>query len=138
MQLDEGTVCIVGQVSRYVCADTQKILRYITHNLFLTISGTHNNCLKQSIEKVVWGNSPGDLVVGNPPSNAADTGSIPGWETKIPHASGQLSPHTTTREAHTLRQAVPQQEKANKTQHGQQQQKSGMGKVISFMLKLYG
>ena len=25
-------------------------------------------------------------------------GSIPGWRTKIPHAEGQLSPHSTTRE----------------------------------------
>ena len=34
----------------------------------------------------------------NPPSNAGHTGSIPGWGTKIPHATGQLSPHTTTTE----------------------------------------
>ena len=27
-----------------------------------------------------------------------DMGSIPGWRTKIPHAEGQLSPHSTTRE----------------------------------------
>ena len=32
------------------------------------------------------------------PSNAGDKGLIPGWETKIPHASGQLSLHATTRE----------------------------------------
>ena len=31
-------------------------------------------------------------VVKNPPSSAADVGSIPGWGTKIPHAVGQLSP----------------------------------------------
>ena len=34
----------------------------------------------------------------NPPSNAGDMGSIPGWGTKIPHAMGQLSPCTTTTE----------------------------------------
>ena len=32
------------------------------------------------------------------PSNAGDMGSIPGWGTKSPHATGQLSPCTTTTE----------------------------------------
>ena len=31
----------------------------------------------------------------NPPSSAGDTGSIPGWGTKIPHALRQLSTSTT-------------------------------------------
>ena len=39
-------------------------------------------------------------MVKNPPSNAGDMGSIPGQGTKIPHAMGQLSPHTATTEAH--------------------------------------
>ena len=30
-------------------------------------------------------------VVKNPPSNAGDAGLIPGWGTKDPHASRQLS-----------------------------------------------
>ena len=37
-------------------------------------------------------------VVKNPPSNAGDAGLIPGWGTKIPHATGQLSPHEATEE----------------------------------------
>ena len=37
---------------------------------------------------------PGSPVV----SNAGDTGLIPVWGTKIPHATGQLTPHATTRE----------------------------------------
>ena len=41
---------------------------------------------------------PGGPVVKNPPSNAGDTGSIPGQGTKIPHAVGQLSPCATTTE----------------------------------------
>ena len=32
------------------------------------------------------------------PSNAGGVGLIPGLGTKIPHAVGQISPHTTTRE----------------------------------------
>ena len=40
---------------------------------------------------------PGGPVVKNLPSNAGDVGLIPGQETKISHASGQLSLHTTTR-----------------------------------------
>ena len=42
---------------------------------------------------------PGGPVVKNLPSNAEDTGSIPGRGTKIPHVAGQLSLHATTREA---------------------------------------
>ena len=30
-------------------------------------------------------------MVKNPPCNAGDMGSIPGWGTKIPYAAGQLS-----------------------------------------------
>ena len=40
---------------------------------------------------------PGDPVVKNPSANAGDTGWIPGLR-KIPHAVGQLSPHSTTAE----------------------------------------
>ena len=40
---------------------------------------------------------PGGPVVKNPPSNAGNVGSIPGWGTKIPHAAGQLSLHTLER-----------------------------------------
>ena len=36
-------------------------------------------------------------MVKNPPSNAGDMGLIPGHETKIPHATGQLSPCSITR-----------------------------------------
>ena len=45
---------------------------------------------------------PGGPVVKNLPSNAGDLGSIPGQGTKIPNAVRQLSPHSTTREAHAL------------------------------------
>ena len=38
---------------------------------------------------------PGGPVVKNPPCNAGDTGLIPGWGTKIPYATEQLSPRTT-------------------------------------------
>ena len=38
------------------------------------------------------GDFPGGSVVKNPPSNAEDAGSIPGQGTKIPRATGQLSP----------------------------------------------
>ena len=45
------------------------------------------------------GDFPGGPVVKNLPSNAGDTGSIPGQGTKIPHAVGQLSLSTAMREA---------------------------------------
>ena len=41
---------------------------------------------------------PSDPVFENLPCNAGDTGSLPGGATKIPHATGQLSPCTTTKD----------------------------------------
>ena len=50
-------------------------------------------------KRMKW-NFPGGPVVKNPPSNAGDTGLIPGQGTKIPHSTGQLlSPRASTREA---------------------------------------
>ena len=45
-------------------------------------------------------------MVENSPPNAGDVGSIPAQGTKIPHAVGQLNPHTTTREALTPQQKI--------------------------------
>ena len=42
------------------------------------------------------GDFPGGSVVENPPSNAGDKGSVPGWGTKISQAMEQLSLSTTT------------------------------------------
>ena len=41
---------------------------------------------------------PGGPVVKNLPCSAGNVGSIPGQGTKIPHATGQLSPRATTTE----------------------------------------
>ena len=57
------------------------------------------------------GDFPGSPMVKNPPSNAGDTGSIPGGVTKIPHALGQLSPHATTTEPALPGACAPQLEK---------------------------
>ena len=53
---------------------------------------------------------PGGPIVKNPPSNAGDTGLIPGQGTKIPHAVGQLSPRMTTTEPASSRARAPQPE----------------------------
>ena len=45
-------------------------------------------------------------VVKNPPSNAGNMGSTTGRETKIPHAAGQLGPHTATEPAPQLEKPV--------------------------------
>ena len=47
--------------------------------------------------KIQFRDFPGGPVVKNLPSNAGDKGSIPGQGTKIPHASGPLSPHRNQR-----------------------------------------
>lgn len=48
-------------------------------------------CFYRKKEKVK--NFPGAPVVKNLLPNAGNMGLIPNWETKIPHAKGQLSPH---------------------------------------------
>ena len=53
-------------------------------------------------------------MVKNPPSNAGDVGSIPVQGTTIPHAAGQLSLHTTTREKPARRNEDPVQPKLKK------------------------
>ena len=40
---------------------------------------------------------PSRQVVKNSLCNAGNTGSVPGWGTKIPDAVGQLNPRTPTR-----------------------------------------
>ena len=53
-------------------------------------------------------------MVKNLPSNAGDVGSIPGQGTKIPHATGQLSPCATTTEPTSTREEkthMPQPER---------------------------
>ena len=56
-----------------------------------------SNILKSDIGTSLVGS-----VVKNPPSNAGDTGSIPGWWSKIPYALGQLSLHTTATDPQCL------------------------------------
>ena len=51
-------------------------------------------------------------MVRNLPSNAGDAGSIPGQGTKIPHATGQLSPHATATEPGHSGVRVPQLERS--------------------------
>ena len=54
---------------------------------------------KKNKKKTQWDRDfPGGPVVETPPSNAGDTGSSPGWRTKIPHAMGQLSLRAATTE----------------------------------------
>ena len=50
----------------------------------------------------IWDFPGGPVMIKNPPSNAGDTGSIPGQGTKIPHAMGQISPGATTTELSRL------------------------------------
>ena len=53
---------------------------------------THiNGCGQQKSQGGREGDCTHGPVVENPPSKAGDTGSIPGWGTKIPQAEGQLS-----------------------------------------------
>ena len=53
---------------------------------------------EEEAKAAVPGDFPGGPVVKNLPCSAGDIGSIPAWETRIPHAVEQLSLHTATRE----------------------------------------
>ena len=55
---------------------------------------------------------PGGPMAKNPPSNAGDAGSIPGWGTKIPCAAGQLSLRATTTELTCPGARAPQLERS--------------------------
>ena len=50
----------------------------------------------------------GGPMVENPPSSAGDMGSIPGHGSKMPHCTGQLSPHCAPREPASSRACVLQ------------------------------
>ena len=47
---------------------------------------------KKKKKKISLKDFPGGPVVKNLPTYAGDSGSIPDWRTKTPHAAGQLSP----------------------------------------------
>ena len=52
----------------------------------------------QLLKKKIYMEFSGGPVVKNPPCNAGTVGWTPGWGIKIPHATRQLSPHTSTTE----------------------------------------
>ena len=77
------------------------------------LSEKYSICKKQqSHQQVIWGQNsapqnqvyhdvmelPWRSSTKKPASNAGDTGSVPGWQTKIPRAAGQLSPRAATPE----------------------------------------
>ena len=62
------------------------------------------------METAQVGDVPGGPVVKNPPSNAGETGMIPGQRAKIPHAPGQLSSSATTKEARVPQRKSPHDE----------------------------
>ena len=57
------------------------------------------------------GGFPAGPGVESSPSNVKDKGLIPSWETKIPHAQGQLSLHTATKIQHSQINIVKKERK---------------------------
>ena len=68
----------------------------------------HPSCCLLCCSKLLLRDFPGGPVVKNQPSNTGDAGSIPGRETNIPHAVGQLSPCASTTEPAHSRAHAPQ------------------------------
>ena len=56
-----------------------------------------NRLSKKRVSRKWLRGFPGGPVAENPPANAGDAGSAPGWGAGIPQAVGQLSPPATTR-----------------------------------------
>ena len=81
-------ICEFRQVAGYKI-NTQKSI------IFLYTSNEH---VDTEIKNTIPVDFPGGPVVKNPPSNAGDAGSIPDRGTRIPHATGHLSLHTTITE----------------------------------------
>ena len=67
---------------------------YTNTHLSLPRVLTYRSCKIEKQQGLPWWSSGKNL-----PVNAGDTSSIPGLGTKMPHAMGQISPHTTTTEA---------------------------------------
>ena len=97
----------VNYISLLIC----KVLKSINFARCVTeIYSLSKTILDFFLKKTGVGDFPSGPVVKNLSSSAADTGSIPGWGTKIPHTSGQLSLSATItehtclyqREAHGL------------------------------------
>ena len=70
--------------------------------LFKRFSNSAYAARKQKPSENQSGDFPGGLVVNNLPCNTGDVGSIPGWGTKIPHASGQPGPHAMATRSRAL------------------------------------
>ena len=78
-------------------------------------SGCCMNCILEDCGpnlKTQWRDFSGGPVIKNPSCNTEDTGSFPGQETKIPHASGQLSPHAPGESMHCSERCCRPQTKA--------------------------
>ena len=67
----------------------------VVHHPFCPLWPWRPDCGVRTQQESILG-FPGGSAVKNPPVNARDTGSIPDWGTKIPHATEQLSPCSTT------------------------------------------
>ena len=67
----------------------------IIFSTFLFVESWHNKTLGSG--RKMEGDFPGGPVVKNLLSSARDTGLIPSWGTKIPHAIGERSLCATTR-----------------------------------------
>ena len=74
------------------------LLEFLLYKFFSYVLGSCSKDYNMYLTKIYFRDFPGGPMVKNPPSNARDAGSIPGWGTKIPHAVGQLSPCATTTE----------------------------------------
>ena len=75
------------------------IIRSLEMILIITELGPHKILSPiKSMIKIENRGFPGGPVVKNLPYNAGDVGSIPGRGTEIPHAMGQLSSCTSTKE----------------------------------------
>ena len=86
----------MGGCTHQVLSQSYKIQDYVleTYSTVLCLQLTIPACAFNTLLEDV----PGGPVVKNPPADTGDPRSIPGLGTKIPHATGQLSPCSATTE----------------------------------------
>ena len=89
----KGNVPYLDGVLRYtgvcICQNSANIYKDLDISFYINCTKKIQSCGTSLV--VQW--------FKNMPSNAKDTGLIPGQEAKIPHATGQLSPCTAARES---------------------------------------
>ena len=113
----------VEETELFLCRFFQRLVYWlhptVTFNMFLCVfyqlKVKSRPLVKFQGKNAVFWHFPGVPVVKNPLCNAGDTGSIPGWVTKIPHTAEQPRQSATSIESACSGARTPQLENLSAT-----------------------